>query len=128
MMDVKNVLCSVQLHSGLRPCLNFLRLNAWLCEGAWSLCVSQGDVASSTLAQGRVPTLKPILPFLQQTQASMRKTKVKRPEKEMATTARDEDQVSSLSGAPSAGHRNSDMQTYYTQRGRHVDRGEQIVR
>lgn len=35
----------------------------------------------------------------------MRKTKVKRPEKEMATTAREDDQESSLSGAPSAGHR-----------------------
>lgn len=32
----------------------------------------------------------------------MRKTNVKRPEKEMATTARDEGQDSSLSGAPSA--------------------------
>lgn len=31
----------------------------------------------------------------------MRKTKVKRPENEMATTARDDDQDSSLSGAPS---------------------------
>lgn len=31
----------------------------------------------------------------------MRKTKVKRPEKETATTARDEGQDSSLSGAPS---------------------------
>ncbi len=50
------------------------------------------------------PTLKPILPFLQQRQASMRKTKVKRPEKEMATTARDDDHDSSLSGAPSAGN------------------------
>lgn len=48
-------------------------------------------------------TLKPSLPFLQQRHASMRKTKVKRPEKEMATTARDDDQDSSLSGAPSAG-------------------------
>ncbi|KAJ8366929.1 hypothetical protein AAFF_G00336660 [Aldrovandia affinis] len=38
-------------------------------------------------------------------QASMRKMKVKRPEKETATTAREEDQESSLSGAPSAGHR-----------------------
>lgn len=36
---------------------------------------------------------------------------MKRPEKEMATTARDEDQVSSLSGAPSAGHIKSDMLT-----------------
>ncbi|MEQ2221907.1 hypothetical protein ILYODFUR_020499 [Ilyodon furcidens] len=52
-----------------------------------------------------LPTLKPILPFLQQRQASMRKTKVKRPEKEMATTAREDDQESSLSGAPSAGNR-----------------------
>lgn len=41
---------------------------------------------------------------------------MKRPEKEMATTARDEDQVSSLSGVPSAGHMKSDMQTYYTVR------------
>ena len=32
----------------------------------------------------------------------MRKTKVKRPEKETATTARDEGHDSSLSGAPSA--------------------------
>lgn len=47
-------------------------------------------------------TLKPMSPFLQQRQASMRKTKVKRPEKETATTARDEGQDSSLSGAPSA--------------------------
>ncbi|XP_034716646.1 serine/threonine-protein kinase LMTK1 [Etheostoma cragini] len=35
-----------------------------------------------------------------QRQASMRKTKVKRPEREMATTAREDDQDSSLSGAP----------------------------
>jgi len=47
-------------------------------------------------------TLKPMSPFLQQRQASMRKTKVKRPEKETATTARDEGQDSSLRGAPSA--------------------------
>lgn len=47
-------------------------------------------------------TLKPMSPFLQQRQASMRKTKVKRPEKETATTARDEGHDSSLSGAPSA--------------------------
>lgn len=47
-------------------------------------------------------TLKPMSPFLQQRQASMRKTKVKRPEKETATTAKDEGHDSSLSGAPSA--------------------------
>lgn len=47
-------------------------------------------------------TLKPISPFLQQRHASMRKMKVKRPEKETATTARDEGHDSSLSGAPSA--------------------------
>ena len=47
-------------------------------------------------------TLKPMSPFLQQRQASMRKTKVKRPEKETATTAKDEGHDSSLRGAPSA--------------------------
>lgn len=47
-------------------------------------------------------TLKPMSPFLQQRQAIMRKMKVKRPEKETATTARDEGHDSSLSGAPSA--------------------------
>lgn len=46
--------------------------------------------------------MKPMSPFLQQRQASIRKTKVKRPEKETATTARDEGHDSSLSGAPSA--------------------------
>lgn len=48
-------------------------------------------------------TLKPMSPFLQQRQASMRKMKVKRPEKETATTASDEGHDSSLSGAPSVG-------------------------
>lgn len=47
-------------------------------------------------------TLKPMSPFLQQRQANMRKTKVKRPEKETATTAIEEGQDSSLRGAPSA--------------------------
>lgn len=47
-------------------------------------------------------TLKPMSPLLQQRQASMRKMKAKRPEKETATTARDEGHDSSLSGAPSA--------------------------
>lgn len=51
------------------------------------------------------PTLKPVLRFLQQRQASMRKTKAKRPVRETATTAREKDQDSSLSGAPSAGHK-----------------------
>lgn len=46
--------------------------------------------------------MKPMSPFLQQRQANIRKTKVKRPEKETATTARDEGQESSLRGAPSA--------------------------
>lgn len=48
-------------------------------------------------------TLKPMSPRLQHRQASMRKIKVKSPEKETATTAREDDQDSSLSGAPSAG-------------------------
>jgi len=50
-------------------------------------------------------TLKPMSPRLQQRQASMRKMKVKSPEKDTATTAREDDQDSSLSGAPSAGQR-----------------------
>ena len=45
--------------------------------------------------------MKPMSPFLQQRQASMRKTKVKRPEKETATTASDDGQDSSLRGVPS---------------------------
>jgi hypothetical protein len=49
-----------------------------------------------------VLTLNPMPPFLQHRQASMRMTTVKIPEKDTATTARDEDQDSSLSGAPSA--------------------------
>lgn len=48
-------------------------------------------------------TLKPISPFLQHRQASMRKMKVKRPEKDTATTAREDDQESSLKGTPSVG-------------------------
>lgn len=50
-------------------------------------------------------TLNPISPFLQHRQASMRKMKVKRPEKDTATTAREEDQDSSLRGAPSVGNK-----------------------
>lgn len=49
-----------------------------------------------------VLTLNPMPPFLQHRQASMRTMTVKIPEKDTATTARDEDQDSSLSGAPSA--------------------------
>lgn len=49
-----------------------------------------------------VLTLNPMPPFLQHRQASMRMMTVKIPEKDTATTARDEDQDSSLSGAPSA--------------------------
>lgn len=40
-------------------------------------------------------------PFLQHRQANMRKMKVKSPEKETATTTREEDQESSLKGVPS---------------------------
>lgn len=47
-------------------------------------------------------TLNPMPPFLQHRQASMRAMTVKRPEKDTATTAREDDQESSLSGAPSA--------------------------
>lgn len=65
------------------------------------------------MRSGNLPTLKPVLPFLQQRHASMRKAKVKRPEKEMATTARDDDQDRSLSGAPSAGHIQSNRQSEY---------------
>lgn len=50
------------------------------------------------------PTLKPVRPFLQQTQASMRKTKVKIPDRDTATTVREDDQDSPLSVVPSAGH------------------------
>lgn len=50
-----------------------------------------------------VLTLNPISPFLQHRQASMRKMKVKRPEKDTATTAREDDQESSVRGTPSAG-------------------------
>lgn len=48
-------------------------------------------------------TLKPMPPFLQHRQANMRKMKVKSPEKETATTTREEDQESSLKGVPSVG-------------------------
>lgn len=48
-------------------------------------------------------TLNPTPPFLQHKQASMRAMTVNRPEKDTATTAREDDQDSSLSGAPSAG-------------------------
>ncbi|KAL6475624.1 hypothetical protein MHYP_G00166640 [Metynnis hypsauchen] len=42
-------------------------------------------------------------------QANMRKMKVKRPEKDTATTAKEDDQESSLRGAPSVGEKQ-----YYT--------------
>lgn len=48
-------------------------------------------------------TLNPIRPFLQHRQASMRATTVKSPDKDTATTAREDDQESSLRGVPSAG-------------------------
>lgn len=51
--------------------------------------------------------MKPLLLFLQQMQASMRSTKEKTPERDTVTTARDDDQDSSFSGAPSAGHTDS---------------------
>lgn len=47
-------------------------------------------------------TLNPMPPFLQHRQASMRAMTVKSPEKDTATTDREDDQESSLSGAPSA--------------------------
>lgn len=47
-------------------------------------------------------TLNPMPPFLQHRQASMRTMTVKSPEKDTATTAREDGQDSSLSGAPSA--------------------------
>lgn len=47
-------------------------------------------------------TLNPTPPFLQHRQASMRATREKRPEKDTATTAREDDQEGSPSGAPSA--------------------------
>lgn len=47
-------------------------------------------------------TLNPMPPFLQHRQASMRAMTVKSPEKDTATTAREDDQESSLRGAPSA--------------------------
>lgn len=46
--------------------------------------------------------MNPMPPFLQHRQASMRTMTVKSPEKDTATTAREDDQDSSLSGAPSA--------------------------
>lgn len=48
-------------------------------------------------------TLKLMSPFLQHKQASMRKMNVKRPEKETATTAREDGHDSSLRGAPPTG-------------------------
>lgn len=59
-------------------------------------------LSSPPVGGSRELTLKPMSPFLQHRQASMRKMKVKRPEKETATTAREEGHDSSLSGAPSA--------------------------
>lgn len=47
-------------------------------------------------------TLNPMPPFLQHRQANMRAMTVKSPEKDTATTAREDDQESSLRGAPSA--------------------------
>lgn len=57
----------------------------------------------------KVLTLNPMPPFLQHRQASMRMMTVKIPEKDTATTARDEDQDSSLSGAPSARKQNTNV-------------------
>lgn len=48
-------------------------------------------------------TLNPMPPFLQHRQASMRATTMRSPEKEMVTTAREDDQESSPRGAPSVG-------------------------
>lgn len=51
--------------------------------------------------------MKLMSPFLQQRQASMRKTNVKRPEKETATTAREDGHDSSLSGEPPGVHKHT---------------------
>lgn len=48
--------------------------------------------------------MKLMSPFLQHRQASMRKTNVKRPEKETATTAREDGHDSSLNGEPPGEH------------------------
>ena len=55
-------------------------------------------------------TLNPMPPFLQHRQASMRAMTVKSPEKDTATTDREDDQENSLSGAPSAKGERSDEQ------------------
>ncbi|KAK2112302.1 hypothetical protein P7K49_012049 [Saguinus oedipus] len=53
-------------------------------------------------------TLNPTPPFLQHRQASMRTMTAKSPEKDTATTAREDGQDSSLSGAPSVGEQHSE--------------------
>ncbi len=50
-------------------------------------------------------TLKLMSPFLQHRQASMRKTNVKSPEKETATTTRVDGHDSSLNGEPPGVHK-----------------------
>ena len=55
-------------------------------------------------------TLNPMPPFLQHRQASMRAMTVKSPEKDTATTDREDDQENSLSGAPSAEGESGDEQ------------------
>lgn len=55
-------------------------------------------------------TLNPMPPFLQHRQASMRAMTVKSPEKDTATTDREDDQENSLSGAPSAEGESGDKQ------------------
>lgn len=77
---------------------------------------AQGQVDATGLACGipqQLPqppglTLNPMPPFLQHRQASMRTMTAKSPEKDTATTAREDGQDSSLSGAPSAGEQRSE--------------------
>lgn len=68
----------------------------------WSRDVKITEIPGSHESP-RELTLKPMPPFLQHRQANMRKMKVKSPEKETATTTREEDQESSLRGVPSVG-------------------------
>lgn len=68
-------------------------------RSTWSPC---GPGGKALAPWGPGLTLNPMPPFLQHRQASMRAMTVKRPEKDTATTAREDDQESSLSGAPSA--------------------------
>lgn len=77
-------------------------------RSTWFPCGPGGRKALTPGAPGL--TLNPMPPFLQHRQASMRAMTVNRPEKDTATTAREDDQESSLSGAPSAAGESSHRQ------------------